>query len=161
MGTYISSMERFRPPKICGFQYYCTSCNFYLDDGHNLSIFNVFGGVCWLLMKKCVYYTEGRLCTLWYSAFKNLQLEFRSLLSPFQHWAWSQWNSVRIQSSFNIANHDLRRNANTGPVTIDACLRNHQYTAVTEVFCTFHWSGPDKIRGIIQYAHSIIVAYWL
>ena len=96
MGTYISSMERFRPPKICGFQYYCTSCNFYLDDGHNLSIFNVFGGVCWLLMKKCVYYTEGKLCTLWYSAFKNLQLEFRSLLSPFQHWAWSQWNSVLV-----------------------------------------------------------------
>ena len=32
MGTYISSTERFRPPKICGFSFNSRSCNFWVQS---------------------------------------------------------------------------------------------------------------------------------
>ena len=50
MGTYISSMEQFRLPKlICGPYFYC--CNFYFD-GYDQSTFNT--------LRKCSVDVEGR-----------------------------------------------------------------------------------------------------
>ena len=149
MGTYISSTERFCPPKICGFSYNSRSCNFWVQS-INLP----------LLMTSLVEFTPHKivltlkanhaLYDVQLYSYHNLQSS-RSCLYPLPMLSMISLKLHLGSVQLQLAHHP-RRNANTSlqlPYLVaDGCLRNHQCTALySDCQCTDRFTDQaDQVR---------------